>query len=114
MSRVDEYIEAAERKKTRISYASGIRHFEIEWEGLLLTTSESIACYLADYAATLSISTLRRRQAALSQWHLDQGFAAPTKSSLVLQDLKGVRAVHTTTEKFAPSLELNVLQQIDQ
>ena len=30
-----QYIEAAERENTRRSYASAIRHFEIEWKGLL-------------------------------------------------------------------------------
>jgi len=114
MNRVNEYIEAAERKNTRISYASGIRHFEIEWKGLLPTTGESITRYLADYATTLSISTLRQRLAALSRWHLDHGFADPTKSPRVRQVLKGIRAVHTTTEKRARPLELDVLQQVDQ
>lgn len=114
MSRVDEYIEASERQNTRLSYASGIRHFEVEWKGLLPTTSDSVARYLVDHATTLSINTLRQRQAALSRWHLDQGFTDPTKSQMVRQVLKGIRAVHTTPEKRARPLELEVLQQIDQ
>src|SRR5207245_4247747 len=37
-----QYIEAAERENTRRSYASAIRHFEIEWKGLLPSTADAI------------------------------------------------------------------------
>ena len=114
MSRVAQYIEAAERINTRRSYASAIRHFEIEWKGLLPSTADAISRYLADHAGTLAINTLRQRLAALSRWHTDQGFPDPTKSALVRQVLKGIRSVHATPEKRARPLELSVLQQIDQ
>jgi site-specific recombinase XerD len=114
MTRVAQYIEAAERDNTRRSYASAIRHFEIEWKGLLPSTADAISRYLADHAATLAINTLRQRLAALSRWHTDQGFPDPTKSPLVRQVLKGIRSVHSAPEKRARPLELAVLQQIDQ
>ncbi len=114
MNRVVDYIEAAERDNTRRSYASAIRHFEIEWKGLLPSTADAIARYLADYAPTLAINTLRQRLAALSRWHADQGFADPTKSPLVRQVLKGIRSIQAVPEKRARPLELAVLQQIDQ
>ena len=114
MNRLDQYIEAAERDNTRRSYASAIRHFEVEWKGLLPATSDAIARYLADHAETLAINTLRQRLAALSRWHADQGFPDPTKSPLVRQFLKGIRSVHAVPEKRARPLELAVLQQVDQ
>ena len=114
MSRLAQYIEAAERDNTRRSYASAIRHFEIEWKGLLPSTADAIARYLADHADTLAINTLRQRLAALSRWHSDQGFFDPTKSPLVRQVLKGIRAIHSVPEKRARPLELSVLQQVDQ
>lgn len=114
MSRLAQYIEAAERDNTRRSYASAIRHFEIEWKGLLPSTADAIARYLADHAATLAINTLRQRLAALSRWHTDQGFPDPTKSPLVRKVLKGIRSVHAVPEKRARPLELAVLQQVDQ
>lgn len=114
MNRLDQYIEAAERDNTRRSYASAIRHFEVEWKGLLPATSDAIARYLADHAETLAINTLRQRLAALSRWHADQGFPDPTKSPLVRQVLKGIRSVHAVPEKRARPLELAVLQQVDQ
>ena len=114
MSRLAQYIEAAERDNTRRSYASAIRHFEIEWKGLLPSTADAISRYLADHADSLAINTLRQRLAALSRWHSDQGFPDPTKSPLVRQVLKGIRAVHMVAEKRARPLELSVLQQVDQ
>ncbi|WP_252374186.1 site-specific integrase [Hydrogenophaga sp. 2FB] len=113
MTRLAQYIEAAESDNTRRSYASAIRHFEVEWKGLLPSTADGIARYLADHAATLAINTLRQRLAALSRWHTDQGFPDPTKSALVRQVLKGIRSVHNVQEKRARPLELAVLQQVD-
>ncbi|HQS41752.1 MULTISPECIES: site-specific integrase [unclassified Polaromonas] len=114
MSRLAQYLEAAERDNTRRSYASAIRHFEIEWKGLLPSTADAISRYLADHAATLTINTLRQRLAALSRWHTDQGFPDPTKAALVRQVLKGIRSVHAVPEKRARPLEVAVLQQVDQ
>lgn len=114
MARLAKYLEAAESDSTRRSYASAIRHFEVECKGLLPSTADAIARYLADHAATLAINTLRQRLAALSRWHTDQGFPDPTKSALVRQVLKGIRSVHSVREKRARPLELAVLQQVDQ
>lgn len=114
MSRIAQYIEAAERDNTRRSYAAAIRHFEVEWKGLLPTTADATSRYLADHAATLAISTLRQRLAALSRWHVDHGFVDPTKAPLVRQVLKGIRSIHSVAEKRARPLEIDVVQQIDQ
>ncbi|MDI3511845.1 MAG: hypothetical protein PWQ61_2610 [Betaproteobacteria bacterium] len=114
MSQISRYVEAAERDNTRRSYAAAIRHFEVEWKGLLPTTADATSGYLADHAATLAISTLRQRLAALSRWHIDHGFADPTKAPLVRQVLKGIRSIHSVAEKRARPLEIDVVQQIDQ
>ncbi|MBL8450170.1 MAG: tyrosine-type recombinase/integrase [Dechloromonas sp.] len=113
MSRLNDYLAAADRDNTRRSYASAIRHFEIEWGGLLPATSDAVARYLADHAATLSLNTLRHRLSVLSRWHVDQGFADPTKAPLVRQTFKGIRSLHPATEKQARPLELDVLEQVD-
>lgn len=112
MDRVDTYLSLAERPNTQRSYAAAIRHFEIEWRGLLPATPESIARYLAEYAASLSINTLRARLAGLSHWHSAHGFVDPTRSPLVAQVLKGIRAAHNVPEKQARPLELLQLQQV--
>ena len=112
MIAVDKYLDAANRENTRRSYASDIRHFEEEWGGFLPATVDSVSRYLAEHAESLSLNTLRRRLAALSRWHQDQGFPDPTKSATIRQVLKGIRALHPEQEKRAKPLELLVLQQV--
>jgi len=43
---VDDYLALATRENTRTSYASAVRHFEIEWGGLLPATPDSVVRYL--------------------------------------------------------------------
>ena len=114
MDRVEHYLAAAERKNTRRSYAAAVRHFEVEWRGLLPTTKDEICRYLADHANSLAINTLRQRLAALSRWHVDHGFVDPTKAPRVRQVFKGIRALHAVAEKRARPLEIEVVQRIDQ
>ena len=112
MNRLDQYLEAAQRENTRLSYQSALRHFEVEWGGFLPATTDSVARYLADYGGKLASSTLRHRLAALSRWHADHGFVDPTKAPLVRQVLKGIRALHPSQEKQAKPLELEHLQRV--
>lgn len=112
MNTVETYLKFAERPNTRRSYAAAVRHFEQEWRGLLPATPDSIARYLADQATSVAINTLRLRLAGLSRWHSDHGFADPTKTKLVTQVLKGIRAAHSAPEKQAKPLELMQLQQV--
>lgn len=112
MNEVERYIEAATRDNTRRSYQAAIEHFEVDWGGMLPTTSEQVARYLAHYANTLSHSTLRLRLAALGQWHVSQGFVDPTKSPLVRKVFKGIREVHPARTKQAKPLAIDELAQI--
>ncbi|NOV29575.1 site-specific integrase [Methylomonas sp. ZR1] len=112
MNRVDQYLNAAERANTRRSYDSAIRHFEIEWGGLLPSSVDNVARYLAEHAESLSLNTLKHRLAALSRWHQDHGFTDPTKAPKIRQVIKGIRAIHPSREKRAKPLELDILQRI--
>lgn len=114
MSRIDEYVSAATRDNTRVSYQSAIRHFEIEWGGFLPATADSVARYLADHAEALSINTLRQRLAALAQWHIEQGFPDPTKAPVVRKVFRGIQALHPAQEKRAKPLQLEQLDQVTQ
>lgn len=107
--KIDRYIDAATRANTRQSYASAIRHFEIDWGGFLPATADSVARYLADHAEILAANTLRQRLAALAQWHIDQGFPDPTKAPIVRKTFRGIRALHPTQEKQAKPLQLDQL-----
>jgi hypothetical protein len=88
---VSYYLSAAEQANTRRSYASAIQYPEVGRGGLLPATIDSIARYLAAFAESLSLNTLKHRLAALSRWHQDHGFPDPTKASKIRQLLKGVR-----------------------
>ena len=111
MDKVDLYLKAATRQNTQRSYQSGIRHFEEAWGGFLPASADSVARYLADYAQTLALNTLRQRLAAISQWHVTQGFPDPCKAPVVRKVLKGIQTLHPAREKQATPLLIHDLQQ---
>lgn len=112
MTALERYLEAATRENTRKSYAQATRHFEEEWGGMLPSTPDAVARYLADFAGKLSNNTLRQRLAALSRWHAQQGFPDPTRSDLVRRTFKGIRALHPKTEKQATPLQIVALERV--
>ncbi len=112
MGDLERYLRAATRDNTRRSYRAAIEHFEVSWGGFLPATPESVARYLAAHAGQLSINTLKTRLSALAQWHTSQGFADPTRSPLVRQTLKGIRALHPQREKQAEPLQLQDLERV--
>jgi len=111
-AKIDQYIQAATRENTRRSYQSAVEHYEVTWGGFLPATANNIAEYLAHYAESLAFNTLKQRTAALAQWHIEQGFPDPTKSSVVKKVLKGIRELHPNTAKQAKPLQLESLNQI--
>jgi integrase len=113
MTSVDIYLHAATRENTRQSYQAALRHYEIEWGGLLPASSDSIARYLAGHAEVLAVSTLRLRLAAIAQWHREHGFADPTKQPVVRQVLRGIQALHPMVQKQAQPLQLVQLEKVD-
>lgn len=112
MTNVDHYVRAATRDNTRKSYRAAIEHFESHWGGFLPATADGIARYLADYATTLSVNTLRQRLAALAAWHIDQGFPDPTKAPHVKKVLKGIAELHPVTQKQAKPIQLEQLTHL--
>ncbi len=114
MSKLDRYLHAATRDNTRRSYQAAVRHFEVDWGGFLPATADSISRYLAHYAETLAINTLRQRLAALAQWHIEQGFPDPTKAPVVRKVFRGIQALHPAQEKQAKPLQLDQLDHVVQ
>ena len=113
MTEVNRYLDAATRQNTVRSYASALRHFEVEWQGHLPATPDSIARYLAAYAQTLATSTLRHRLAAIASWHRDHGFVDPTRSPLVRKVFKGIQTLHPGQVKQAAPLQIRRLVELD-
>lgn len=68
--------------------------------------------FLADHAGRLATNTLKQRLAALAQWHIEQGFADPTRAPVVRKVLKGIITLHPTAEKRAEPLQLAQLAQV--
>jgi integrase len=112
MTDIDRYLDAATRENTQRSYASALRHFEVEWGGHLPATADSVARYLADHAGLLSPNTLRQRLAALAHWHSEHGFIDPTRAPLVRKVLKGIQTLHPHVEKQATPLQLTQLARV--
>ena len=113
MTELDRYLDAATRQNTVRSYASALRHFEVEWQGHLPATPDSVARYLAAYAQTLATSTLRQRLAAIASWHRDHGFVDPTRSPLVRKVFKGIQTLHPGQVKQAAPLQIRRLVELD-
>ena len=80
---------------------------------MLPATADSVAHYLANYANSLTLNTLRQRLAAIGRWHVDHGFADPTKANLVKRTLKGIAELHPHREKQAAPLQLTQLETLD-
>lgn len=110
---IERYLEAATRENTQRSYASALRHFEVEWGGHLPATPDTVARYLAAQAGQYTANTLRQRLAALAHWHREHGFVDPTRAPLVRKVLKGIQTLHPSVEKQAEPLQLTQLAQVD-
>lgn len=110
---LDDYLQAATRENTRKSYASALRHFEVEWGGFLPASADSVARYLVEHAEALSINTLRQRLAGLARWHSEHGFPDPTKTPLVRKALRGIQTLHPNQERRAKPLQLEQLSRVD-
>jgi len=108
----DRYIHAATRENTRKSYRAAIEHYESVWGGYLPATADSVALYLAHYAPTLAINTLKLRLSGLAAWHNDQGFPDPTKAPHVKKVLKGIAELHPHSEVQAKPLQLKELRTV--
>ncbi len=102
--RAQGYLLAARADSTRRAYANDWVHFT-DWcasqhgndgwpLGHLPAAPETVAIYLAEYAATLKVATLIRRCSAISAVHQAAGHSSPTASPLVRTTLAGIRRVH--------------------
>ena len=110
--KVKRYLQAGTRDKTRKSYRSAIKHYEITWGGLLPATPEMICNYLSDKTDSLNPATLQLHLAALSSWHESQGFINPTRHPLVKKILKGIMAIHGQQTRQASPMQIEQLQTI--
>lgn len=69
------YRERGKSDNTERTYKTHINHYRYVWGGFLPAGEDAVCRYLATYAQSLKVSTLRQRLSALSKWHKQQGFS---------------------------------------
>ncbi|MEC5161377.1 MULTISPECIES: site-specific integrase [unclassified Janthinobacterium] len=104
-------LAAATSDNTRRAYRSAVRHFQ-RWGGALPSDEASLIRYLLACAGELNARTIALRLTALSQWHVQQGFADPASTPTVRKTLAGIRRVHGKPKQKAKALPLEDLELI--
>ncbi|TAV56257.1 site-specific integrase [Rhizobium leguminosarum] len=110
---VRDLVAASVADNSRRAYAADLRRF-ISRGGSLPSDSTAVAVYLAEHAATHSVSTLRRWVASLSKAHTTAGYPDPTKLEPAKSTLRGIcrnrgEAVHNA----APLLRDDIFTALD-
>ncbi len=108
---VREYVREAVSENTRRAYRSDLDHFAA-WGGSIPTSPETVAAYLSDHAEALSVTTLKRRLAAISVGHEAKGFPSPTPTKLVKAVLRGIQRTHGAPQRQAKPLLVEDLLRI--
>jgi site-specific recombinase XerD len=109
---VRQYIDAALADNTLRAYRADLQHF-IAWGGVIPTTPEQVASYLAQHATSLVYTTLSRRLIAIARAHIAQGLHSPTSSIIVRATLKGVRRSRCcTVRQVSPLQKSHVLKMV--
>lgn len=101
--KIEAYIRLSIADNTSRAYKTDLAHY-YAFGGVIPSTPEMVASYLASYAETLSIATLTRRLAAISKAHRLQGLASPTSTELVKLTLKGIKRRYGKPQKQASPL----------
>ncbi len=86
----EDFVRESLSKNTRRAYASDLARFEA-WGGTLPASSERVANYLSEHAASHAPSTLNRWLASLSKAHRTIQAPDSTKEELVKSVLLGIR-----------------------
>jgi integrase len=111
--RVAALIESSISDNTRRAYQSDLAHFGA-WGGQLPASPAIVASYLAAHAQTLSVATLVRRMATISQAHEARGLPNPCRSEIVRATLRGVKRTRGIAQKEArPLLREDLFRVLD-
>ena len=102
------YVAAARSAATRSAYAHDIAHFKSA--GFCIPcTGHHVARYLAKFAPTLAVATLRRRLTAISHAHTAINRPSPVASDLVKTVMRGIRRSKGTTQRKVQALDIRAL-----
>lgn len=92
------YAAAAQSGATVSAYEADMRHF-VRFGGTVPALPTAVAEYLASYADTLSVATLRRRLVAIHRAHVDAGLVSPVKDAIVKRTMQGIRRTFGTRQR---------------
>ena len=106
-----EFIDAATTPNTRRAYESDMRHF-LAGGGRIPATTEQVARYLADHAASLSMATLARRLVGIRAAHVARGFPDPTKGELIRLTFRGIRRIYGKPQRRVAPLKIEHLAAV--
>ena len=101
---VRKYLDAALADNTLRAYRADLKHF-LAWGGVIPSSSEQVATYIAHHATILASSTLSRRLVAIARAHSALGMLSPTNSELVKATLQGVRRSRGSSVRQAAPLQ---------
>ena len=106
---VSDYITAALADNTRQAYRGDLQDFVL-WGGVLPSTPEIVAAYIAARAEIHSPITISRRVTGIARAHTSQGLPDPTKTELVRVVMRGIRRTHGKPQRqAAPLLKQDLL-----
>jgi integrase len=100
---VEHFIRESLSENTRAAYRADLAHFAA-WGGMLPTTADLVARYLAEHADTLAPASLARRVATLSKVHAANDWSNPCQSEVVRATLRGIKRVKGTAQDQARPL----------
>lgn len=99
---------------TKRAYQSDMAHYET-WGGVIPSTPEMLAEYLAGLAATHTAATINRRLASLAKAHRAIGSEDPTKAEIVKSTVRGIRRLIGTAQREAkPILKEDLFEMLAQ
>ncbi|MEL4180217.1 site-specific integrase [Roseateles sp. PN1] len=100
---VMRYVEAATANATRKAYQGDLRDF-LAWGGLIPSTPEVLAAYVAARSQLHAPATILRRMIGIGRAHTSLGFPDPAKADLVRTVLRGCRRLHGKPQRQAAPL----------
>lgn len=111
--RVAAYVRDSLAANSRRAYRSDLQAY-ISWGGVVPSTPEMIAAYLAAHAKRLTVATLQRRLASISKAHKAFQLPNPVPSELVRATMRGIRRANVIPRREAmPLLKEDLLATLD-
>jgi hypothetical protein len=114
-----DYARRGKADNTWRAYEADLRHFaawcDLEGLSALPAAPTAIAAYLAAHATSLSVSTLRRRLAAISVMHQAAGYTkanSPTAAAEVKAVWSGIRRAHGVAPQKVRAARTKVINAI--